>query len=132
MRLWNPPTTRHEPIVCIPPVFSSSSLHFVNRETSSSPSIFSTSPDVRTANLGTRPYVSRPSVFDRLGAEVPFPNVAAVKGSSTTSASVSATSAGKTALARVVDRTIASNAAEEARLRRDFAQSGPLKRSVSG
>ncbi|KAL5112882.1 hypothetical protein TcWFU_009136 [Taenia crassiceps] len=92
--------------------------------------ISSTSPDVRTANLGTRPYVARPSVFDRLGAEVPFPNVAAVKGLSAASTSFSATSAGKTALARTVDRTIASNVAE-ARLRRDFAQSGPLKRSAS-
>eukprot|EP00108_Taenia_solium_P001506 TsM_000724600 transcript=TsM_000724600 gene=TsM_000724600 len=93
--------------------------------------ISSTSPDVRTANLGTRPYVARPSVFDRLGAEVPFPNVTGVKGSSVASTSFSATSAGKTALARVVDRTIASNAAEETRLRRDLAQSSPLKRSAS-
>ncbi|KAH9285370.1 Uncharacterized protein ECG_00348 [Echinococcus granulosus] len=93
--------------------------------------ISSTSPDVRTANLGTRPYVARPSVFDRLGAEVSFPNVAAAKGSSALPPSSSATSGGKTVLARIVDRTITSNAAEETHLRHSFAQSGSLKRSAS-
>ncbi|VDM33453.1 unnamed protein product [Hydatigera taeniaeformis] len=82
--------------------------------------ISSASPDVRTANLGTRSCVSRLSVFDRLGAEVPI--------SSPTS---SATSSGKTTIARVVDRTIASNAAEDARLRRDPARTGSLKRSAN-
>ncbi|CDS35714.1 Sterile alpha motif type [Echinococcus multilocularis] len=93
--------------------------------------ISSTSPDVRTANLGTRPYVARPSVFDRLGAEVSFPNVAAAKGPPALPPFSSATSGNKTVLSRIVDRTITSNAAEETRLHHSFAQSGSLKRSAS-
>ena len=90
----------------------------------------STGSDVRTANIGARANLARSSVFDRLGAVVPFQkpgvgsSVTEIKRSPVAFPTVPPSS--KVLLNRVVDRTLASNVTEDARLGRE-----PLKRSVS-
>ena len=89
----------------------------------------SASPDVRTATLTVRPSTARFSVFDRLGAIVPQQRATMGSGISGVKRSPAAlptpAPSGKVLLNRVVDRALASNAAEEAQRR------GSLKRSVS-
>ncbi len=92
--------------------------------------MFSSSPDVRTANLGVGSTASfgggRTSVFDRLGADPP-------SSSNRKNPIRSPPSDGQSVLARVVDRTLASLSAEEGRMQQQRSNSRPgaLKRVAS-